>query len=148
MLTDIARFWFEATGDICANHMRANPDPNVMVVERLEMMPVEIVVRDYLAGSTATSILPMYETGARKIYGVDFPDGLCANEKLPWTVITPTTKAGQGAHDAPLSSQDIIDRRPLDAAAMGRCRAKGLRTVLARPRDRGGARPDPRRYEI
>jgi phosphoribosylaminoimidazole-succinocarboxamide synthase len=110
VLTDIARFWFEATGDICPNHMRANPDPNVVIVERLEMMPVEIVVRDYLAGSTATSILPMYQAGARKMYGVDFPDGLSVNEKLPWTVITPTTKAGQGAHDAPLSAQDIIDR--------------------------------------
>ena len=93
--------------------MRANPDPNVMVVQRLEMMPVEIVVRDYLAGSTATSILPMYQAGARTIYGVEFPDGLRANEKLPWTIITPTTKAAHGAHDAPLSSQDIIDRQIL-----------------------------------
>ena len=113
VLTDIARFWFEATGDICANHMRANPDPNVVVVERLEMMPVEIVVRDYLAGSTATSILPMYEAGARKMYGIEFPDGLRANEKLPWTIITPTTKAGHDAHDAPLSAQEIIERRIL-----------------------------------
>ncbi|MGA2638747.1 phosphoribosylaminoimidazolesuccinocarboxamide synthase [Methylocella sp.] len=113
VLTDIARFWFEATGDICANHICANPDPNVMVVQRLEMMPIEIIVRDYLAGSTATSILPMYKAGARKIYGIDFPDGLSANQKLPWTIITPTTKAGHDAHDAPLSAQDIIERRIL-----------------------------------
>jgi len=113
VLTDIARFWFEATSDICANHLRANPDPNAMVVQRLEMMPIEIIVRDYLAGSTATSILPMYKAGARKMYGIDFPDGISVNEKLPWTIITPTTKAGHDAHDAPLSAEDIIERRIL-----------------------------------
>jgi phosphoribosylaminoimidazole-succinocarboxamide synthase len=113
VLTDLARFWFEATADICPNHVRGNPDPNVVVAQRLEMLPVEMVVRDYLAGSTATSILPMYKAGARAMYGVDFPDGLRANEKLPWTIITPTTKAGHGSHDAPLSAQDIIDRRIL-----------------------------------
>ncbi|ACK51940.1 Phosphoribosylaminoimidazolesuccinocarboxamide synthase [Methylocella silvestris BL2] len=109
VLTDIARFWFEATADICPNHVRANPDPNVVVVERLEMMPVEIIVRDYLAGSTATSILTMYKAGARRMYGLDFADGLRANEKLPQTIVTPTSKAGHGSHDAPLTADEILD---------------------------------------
>ncbi|WP_395698433.1 phosphoribosylaminoimidazolesuccinocarboxamide synthase [Methylocella sp.] len=110
VLTEIARFWFEATADLCPNHVRANPDPNVVIVERLEMAPVEIVVRDYLAGSTATSILTMYKAGARRMYGIDFPDGLRPNEKLPQTILTPTTKAGHGDHDAPLGAQEILER--------------------------------------
>ncbi|MCC7274053.1 MAG: phosphoribosylaminoimidazolesuccinocarboxamide synthase, partial [Alphaproteobacteria bacterium] len=63
VLTQTARFWFEATGDICPNHVLAYPDPNVVVGRRLDILPVEVVVRDYLAGTTGTSILTMYKTG-------------------------------------------------------------------------------------
>ena len=56
-LTQIARFWFEKTADICPNHVIDYPDPNVVVCRRLNIMPVEIVVRDYLTGTTSTSIL-------------------------------------------------------------------------------------------
>ena len=99
VLTQIARFWFDATREICPNHVIEYPDPNVLVCHRLAIMPVEIVVRDYLTGTTATSIWPMYEAGRREIYGIQFPDGLRANQKLPSTIITPTTKAHDGGHD-------------------------------------------------
>ncbi len=115
VLTDIARFLFEATADICENHVRANPDPNVTVVQRLQMMPIEIIVRDYLAGTTATSILPMYRAGGRDLYGISFPDGMRANEKLPQTIITPTSKAGHNSHDAPLTRRDIVEQRLLNS---------------------------------
>ena len=52
VLTQTARFWFEKTADICPNHVLAYPDPNVVVGRRLDILPVEIVVRDYLAGTT------------------------------------------------------------------------------------------------
>jgi phosphoribosylaminoimidazole-succinocarboxamide synthase len=113
VLTQTARFWFETTRDICPNHVVEYPDPNVLVCKRLDMMPVEIVVRDYLAGTTSTSILQMYKKGGRKMYGHRFPDGMRDNEKLPQTIITPTTKAEQGEHDAPLSAADILARRLL-----------------------------------
>jgi len=74
VLTQIARFWFEATRDVCPNHVLEYPDPNVVVCRRLEIMPVEIVVRDYLAGTTGTSILSMYRAGRREMYGHRFPD--------------------------------------------------------------------------
>src|SRR5689334_17238779 len=61
ILTQIARFWFDATRDICPNHVIEHPDPNVLVCRRLNILPVEIVVRDYLAGTTSTSILSMYK---------------------------------------------------------------------------------------
>ena len=59
VLTQTARFWFGATSDICANHVIEYPDPNVLVCKNLNMLPIEIVVRDYMTGSTNTSIWPM-----------------------------------------------------------------------------------------
>jgi phosphoribosylaminoimidazole-succinocarboxamide synthase len=112
-LTQIARFWFDATRDICPNHVIEYPDPNVLVCQRLTIMPVEIVVRDYLTGTTATSIWPMYKAGSREIYGIRFPDGLRENQKLPSTIITPTTKAFDGGHDEPLTAGQIIGRNLL-----------------------------------
>jgi phosphoribosylaminoimidazole-succinocarboxamide synthase len=113
VLTQIARFWFDATGDICPNHVIEYPDPNVLVCRRLAIMPVEIVVRDYLTGTTATSIWPMYKSGRREIYGIRFPDGLLENQKLPSTIITPTTKAFDGGHDEPLTAGEIVARKLL-----------------------------------
>ena len=110
VLTQIARFWFDATRDICPNHVIEYPDPNVLVCHRLAIMPVEIVVRDYLTGTTATSIWPMYRAGRREIYGIRLPDGLRENQKLPATIITPTTKAAGGGHDEPLTEDEIISR--------------------------------------
>ncbi len=116
VLTETARYWFEATADICPNHVLDYPDPNVVVGRRLDILPVEIVVRDYLAGTTGTSILTMYKAGKREMYGVRLPDGLEPNQKLPATIITPTTKAAQGGHDEPLTAGEIIDRGLLTAA--------------------------------
>src|SRR5579859_5610832 len=90
VLTQTARFWFEATADLCPNHVIDYPDPNVLVCRRLKIMPVEVVVRDYLAGTTSTSILSMYKAGKREMYGLTLPDGLKPNQKLPQTIITPT----------------------------------------------------------
>ena len=122
LLTQIARFWFEATADIAANHVLDYPDPNVVVGRRLAMLPVEMVVRDYLTGSTETSIWPMYRDGRRAMYGLHLPDGLRKNDRLPGTVITPTTKAAAGSHDAPVSPAEIVERGLLIAGAMGRGR--------------------------
>jgi phosphoribosylaminoimidazole-succinocarboxamide synthase len=110
VLTQIARFWFEATVDLCPNHVIDYPDPNVVVCQRLDILPVEIVVRDYLTGTTSTSVWPMYKAGRREIYGIRFPEGLRENQKLPATLITPTTKAIDGGHDEPLTPDEIIGR--------------------------------------
>src|SRR5882757_7410840 len=52
VLTQTARFWFDQTADICPNHALDYPDPNVVVGRRLDILPVEVVVRGYLAGTT------------------------------------------------------------------------------------------------
>jgi phosphoribosylaminoimidazole-succinocarboxamide synthase len=115
VLTQTARFWFEATKDICPNHVLDYPDPNVVIGQRLDILPVEVVVRGYLAGTTGTSILPMYKKGARTLYGVTLPDGLRDNQVLPHPIITPTTKAADGGHDAPLTSEEIVSTGLLPA---------------------------------
>lgn len=107
-LTQMARYWFDVTQDIVPNHVITYPDPNVVVGRNLRIMPVEIVVRDYMTGTTGTSIWPMYKGGARTMYGITFPEGLKENQKLPETIITPTSKAMDGAHDEPLSEADIL----------------------------------------
>ena len=110
VLTRISRFWFDTVADICAHHALAYPDPNVVVCRRVSILPVEIVVRDYLTGTTATSLWPMYRGGRREMYGLQFPDGLQEHQKLPATVITPTTKAAEGGHDVELAAVEIVER--------------------------------------
>ncbi len=116
VLTQTARFWFEATGDICPNWAMDYPDPNVVVGQRLDILPVELVVRGYLAGTTGTSILTQYRAGKREMYGMRFPDGMRDNECLPAPVITPTSKAFDGGHDEPLTPGEILERRLLSQA--------------------------------
>jgi phosphoribosylaminoimidazole-succinocarboxamide synthase len=110
VLTQTARFWFEQTADICPNHVLSYPDPNVVIGQRLDILPVEIVVRAYLAGTTGTSILTMYKKGERRLYGQILPDGMRDNQKLPEPIITPTSKAYDGAHDAPMTPDEIVDQ--------------------------------------
>src|SRR6185312_17058802 len=87
-LTQIARFWFDATKDLCPNHIEAYPDPNVAVCRRVTIMPVEVVVRGYLTGTTNTSIWPLYKARQREMYGIRFPEGLRENQALPRAIIT------------------------------------------------------------
>jgi phosphoribosylaminoimidazole-succinocarboxamide synthase len=108
VLTQTAKYWFEATRDICPNHVLEYPDPNVVIGKRLDILPVEMVVRGYLAGTTGTSILTLYKAGEREMYGHRFPDGLRDNQKLPKAIITPTSKAFDGGHDEPLTEQQIV----------------------------------------
>lgn len=108
ILTQIARYWFNNTADICPNHVLDYPDPNVVLGKRLDILPVEIVVRGYLAGTTSTSILTLYKKGERSMYGVTLPNGLKPNQKLPEAIITPTSKAFDGGHDEPLTPEEIV----------------------------------------
>jgi phosphoribosylaminoimidazole-succinocarboxamide synthase len=116
VLNRCAAFWFEKTKSIVANHVLAVPDPCAMVVTECALIPVEMVVRAYLTGSTSTSIWVRYEAGDRLYCGHKLPDGLRKHQRLERPLITPTTKAEQGAHDALASREELI--------AMGACDAK------------------------
>jgi phosphoribosylaminoimidazole-succinocarboxamide synthase len=126
VLTQMARFWFDHTADICPNHVLAYPDPNVVIGKRVEILPVEIVVRGYLAGSTSTSVLTQYKLGVRAMYGHVLPEGLRDNQVLPAPIITPTSKAFDGGHDEPLTPDEIISQGLLTAAQWADVSAKAL----------------------
>lgn len=111
VLTQTARYWFDETKDICPNHVISYPDPNVVLVKDLDMLPIEMVVRGYLTGSTSTSIWTMYSRGQRELYGHQFPEGLRKNQRLPAPIITPSTKPApehHGAHDEPTTGAEIL----------------------------------------
>lgn len=139
VLTQTARHWFEHTRDICPNHVLEYPDPNVVVGRRLDILPVEVVVRGYLAGTTGTSILTMYKAGQRTMYGMTLPDGMRDNQRLPTPVITPTSKAYDGAHDAPLTPAEITAQGLLTAAQWEQLSAYAL-ALFARGQEMAAAR--------
>ncbi len=126
VLTQTARYWFDATADLCPNHVLAYPDPNVVLGRRLDILPVEVVVRGYLAGTTSTSILTQYKAGARSMYGHTLPDGLRDNQALPQAIITPTSKAFDGGHDEPLTAAQIVEQGRLTAAQWDEVSARAL----------------------
>jgi phosphoribosylaminoimidazole-succinocarboxamide synthase len=106
MLNRIAAKFLDATREICPNWKLATPDPMVTIGVRCKGFPVEMIVRGYLCGSAWRS----YKNGAREICGVRIPDGMCENEQFPEPIVTPTTKAEQGAHDEDISKEEIITR--------------------------------------
>ncbi len=126
VLTQLARYWFEKTEDIAANHVISYPDPNVVLGKKLTILPVEIVVRGYLAGTTSTSILTQYSKGLRQMYGHRLPDGLRPNQAVPQPIITPTSKAFDGGHDDPLTAQEIVETGLLTQTQWDEVSAKAL----------------------
>ena len=112
VLNRIAQFWFEHTRDIVANHVIAVPDSNVTVAEELDMIPVEIVVRRYLTGSSDTSVWTHYDRGVRQFCGHDLADGMVKNQPFDSAIITPSTKADD--HDESVSREQILTRGLVD----------------------------------
>ncbi len=106
MLNQIAAKFLDATTDIVPNWKLATPDPMVTVGLRCEGFPVEMIVRGYLCGSAWRA----YKSGVREICGVKIPDGMRENQKFETPIITPTTKAEQGAHDEDISKEEILDQ--------------------------------------
>ena len=99
VLNRMSEFWFELTGDIVPNHFLSNDVPEevmdrAMRVRRLEMYPVECVVRGYLSGSGWKE----YREGGA-VCGIELPPNLLESDKLPEPIFTPATKAEIGDHD-------------------------------------------------
>jgi len=107
VLNQFASFWFKKTENIVPNHLIATPDPNVSIVKKLKIYPVEVIVRGYITGSTSTSAWINYEAGERNFCGVQLPEGLKKNQKFDYPIITPTTKPETG-HDEKISKEEII----------------------------------------
>lgn len=106
VLTLTSAWWFEQTRHIIPNHLLHYQD-NLMIVQRCEVIPIEMVVRGYITGTTKTSLWNHYSAGERIYCGIEFPNGLVKNQKLEVPVVTPTTK---GISDVPISGKEIVEQ--------------------------------------
>ncbi|MDX6586511.1 MAG: phosphoribosylaminoimidazole-succinocarboxamide synthase [Solirubrobacterales bacterium] len=109
VLTRMSVFWFETTGDICPNHMiTADVPPEAegrgLRVKKLDMYPVECVVRGYITGSGWKE----YKSSG-EVCGIALPDGLQESQKLPEPIFTPATKAEVGDHDENISFERAVE---------------------------------------
>ena len=104
VLNQIAAKFLDATADICPNWKIASPDPMATVGHKCEPFAVEMIVREYLTGSSWRD----YKNGAREICGVKIPEGMKEHQKFDQPILTPSTKAEIGAHDENISREDIL----------------------------------------
>jgi phosphoribosylaminoimidazole-succinocarboxamide synthase len=155
VLTGLTVFWLDRIADICPNHLVSYTDVpeeqrgRGMLVERLDMVPVECVVRGYITGSGWKDY---QATGA--VCGIELPGGLRESEQLPEPIFTPATKADVGDHDENVdfdrAAEIVGDRelleelRRLSVAVYERgaehARARGI--ILADTKLEFGRRPD------
>ena len=113
VLNGVAAFFFERTRDVAPNHLLGVPDPNIMVGVTCDPLPIEFVVRGYLAGHAWR----VYREGGRVLCGEPLPDGLREAERLPTPILTPATKAEEG-HDEDISRAEIVERGILNAGTL------------------------------
>ncbi len=110
VLNSLAAYFFERTADVVPNHVLAVPHGNVTIARRLDPIPVEFVMRGYLAGHAWR----LYQKGEREICGASLPHNLRQNSAFVSPILTPATKADSG-HDEDISARDIVARKLLDA---------------------------------
>ena len=117
ILTQMSKFWFDFTKDIVPNHMlsvdvkdmpeffqQPKFDGNSMMCKKLEMLPIECIVRGYITGSGWESYK---ENGT--VCGITLPEGLKESDKLPEPIYTPSTKAEIGLHDENISFERSVE---------------------------------------
>jgi phosphoribosylaminoimidazole-succinocarboxamide synthase len=103
VLNQIAKHFLDLSKDIVPNWLINSPDPNVSIGHLCKPLPIEMVIRGYLAGHAWRE----YKSGKRVICGVNMPDGMKENDRFPEPIITPTIKATEG-HDEDISREDIL----------------------------------------
>ena len=113
LLNQLSAFWFEETKRIIPNHLIKVIDPNISVVRKLDGIPLEVVVRGYLTGSTDTSIWTRYQNGEREFGDERLPDGLDKNSQFPKPIVDLFTKEEKGKHDKPISRMEAVNGRIL-----------------------------------
>ncbi len=135
VLTGLSGFWFTLLREIVPNHMLAiRDDGRSMECRRLEMLPIECVVRGYLAGSGWKDY-----RGTGAIGGTPLPAGLLESDRLPAPILTPSTKAESGSHDENIDLDEMIDLlsamdrdgRPLGSSAAGELAGRVRDAALA-----------------
>lgn len=126
VLNRMAEYWFRVSRERFPNHMIEVPDPQAMLVVECEPIPVEMVVRGYLTGSSSTSIWRAYERGDRVFCGHALAEGMRQHAKLPTNIVTPSTKAPKGEHDQSVSKDVLFERGLVDRELFDRLEAQAL----------------------
>src|SRR5512138_3656553 len=126
VLNQLSAWWFEQTQDVIQNHISSVVDPNAVVVQVADPLPIEVIVRGYITGVTSTALWYRYSLGERNIYGYEFPEGLKKNQALPEPIITPTTKGGVTGHDERLTCAEVVEKGLLDKRTWGQVQAAAL----------------------
>ncbi|NRQ49415.1 phosphoribosylaminoimidazolesuccinocarboxamide synthase [Aeromicrobium stalagmiti] len=153
ILTRMSLWWFDQLADLIPNHVVSTTVPErvrgrALIVEKLDMFPVECVARGYLTGS---GLLDYEATG--EVCGVPLPSGLVDGSRLPEPIFTPATKADLGEHDENVSFEQITETIGLESATALKdltlaiyaraeqvARERGI--ILADTKLEFGARPD------
>ena len=104
ILNQIATKMMHETADIVPNWLLATPDENVAIGHVCEPFKVEMVIRGYMSGHAARE----YKAGKRSICGVEMPEWMQENDQFPTPIITPSTKADNGAHDEDITREAIL----------------------------------------
>lgn len=130
VLTQLSLWWFEQMADLVPNHVVSTDVPDAVagravLVERLDMVPLEAIARAYLTGG---GLAEYRATGA--VCGVALPDGLVDASKLETPIFTPTSKAEIGDHDEPMTFDEAV-------VLVGRERADEIRDLTVRILARG-----------
>ncbi|WP_291728271.1 phosphoribosylaminoimidazolesuccinocarboxamide synthase [Bernardetia sp.] len=104
VLNQLAAYFLKNAKDIVPNWFEESPHPQVSIGKKAKTLPVEMVIRGYLAGHAWRT----YKEGKRVLCGVELPEGMKENDKFPTPIITPSTKAENGAHDEDISEKEIL----------------------------------------
>lgn len=117
VLTQLSLWWFDRLADLLPHHVVSTDVPpqvagRAVLVERLDMVPVECVARAYLTGS---GLVDYRRTG--EVSGVRLPDGLVDGSRLPEAIFTPSTKAPMGEHDEPIPFSTVVEMVGAERAA-------------------------------
>lgn len=107
VLNGTSEWWFNKTEHIVPNALLCVPDNSVSIMKKLDVIPIEIIVRGYMTGSTATSLWTHYQKGSRNYCGNKLPDNMVKNQRLHENILTPTTK---GDVDEPITPKDIVSK--------------------------------------
>ncbi|MDF2379813.1 MAG: phosphoribosylaminoimidazolesuccinocarboxamide synthase [Candidatus Gracilibacteria bacterium] len=113
-LTQLSSWWFEHTKDIVKNHVIEVPDPCIVIGKNVKTIPIEMVIRGYLSGSTGTSSWMAYHNGERTYCGHTLPEGMLKNQKFENPLITPTTK--DDIHDENIDFFTVVESGLVDPA--------------------------------
>ncbi|WP_375561677.1 phosphoribosylaminoimidazolesuccinocarboxamide synthase [Bernardetia sp. OM2101] len=112
VLNQLAAYFLQNAKDIVPNWFETSPHPQVSIGKKAKTLPVEMVIRGYLAGHAWRT----YQEGKRILCGVELPEGMKENDKFSSPIITPSTKAENGAHDEDISEEEILKQGLVTAA--------------------------------